>query len=243
MKTKVKHVMTKGATYAYDEAAEMVLHSSMAKHLVLQCYEFSLCCFVNFDCEISKSEYLNGFYLFIEMDDFDGAEQYLDKVIKNIEKRTNRLEIVSDFYNKVINIYEEKVEKDLSNQFINKYKFKHAQYLFVVEEYDKVSHLLQEVIKKNRKSNCDQKLTESSCVYACLVAILTDGPDAQGQIDNICNLWSDFEECKQYSVVNSIVESLQNNDIGGLEKAVKSLSIDKDKVAMFNARVMDLIET
>ncbi|KII63155.1 hypothetical protein RF11_11640 [Thelohanellus kitauei] len=88
------------------------------------------------------------------------------------------------------------------------------------------SYFLQ-IISTVAKNVSYNELIEASCVFACLIAIRTDGPDAQKCVENCCSLWKEFKQSSEYLLILQIMELFQTKNLEELKKALKSLKIIK----------------
>ncbi|KII62375.1 hypothetical protein RF11_02495 [Thelohanellus kitauei] len=199
-------------------------------------------CVLKTDTALSLSYYILAMDLLIEMGDHKEAQNYSEKVAARVYLHTKDISLISKFYDNIIEYYAYYVDSDVFYSFINKYRFKRAEYLFKASEYERALEQFVDIIRTNNGTNCDKELTELSFVNACLIAILTQRTDTQKYIDELYRKSSDSQDSVQYLLIKRIIESLHDKNYKGMKDLGERLSINGDNVTLFNARSKEIID-
>ncbi|KII63297.1 hypothetical protein RF11_04956 [Thelohanellus kitauei] len=151
----------------------------------------------------------------------EGVEGFCESLEESFCGLSLNQKHLAEFYKHVIGLYFNTVKSDVLDSYINKYRFKLAEYLFTERDYKQALALFKTIIRTNTDKNLDHEMTECCCVYACLIVILCKRPEyIHKHISEIREMTSDFEESVQYLTVQRIIESYLNKNYQGIEDAV-----------------------
>ncbi|KII65291.1 hypothetical protein RF11_02711 [Thelohanellus kitauei] len=168
---------------------------------------------------------------------FKKAQDFSEDIVIRLYLSGIDKSLISTFIENVTKLY----ENSEKNNFFNKNKFNQGKYLFILEDYEPSLEHFNDVILNTADNDSDKELTEQCSIYACLVAILSKGPEALKYIDEIGQISKDFMQSPQYSIVKRIGESVQNKSCVELENSAKDLSIYSRNARLFYDRTKDRI--
>ncbi|KII70076.1 hypothetical protein RF11_11877 [Thelohanellus kitauei] len=86
------------------------------------------------------------------------------------------------------------------------------------------------------RNDFDLLLVKRSCIYARLIAILSEETDNIFCVYDLCRLPKIFEDCHQNLLIKKIVESFKNENYEELEDLVNNLTINNKYAQIFCSR-------
>ncbi|KII60887.1 hypothetical protein RF11_05927 [Thelohanellus kitauei] len=156
----------------------------------------------------------------IIQDDLDGAEKFTEYVIDILPTCRSTKWLVAEYYEHIITIFEHSKDLDPDKIYLDKYKLKLAENVFLHRHYKWSLKLFTQIIEGNKDKSSQKDFVTRCCVCGSLAAILSKGIHARKKLEKFSKLYDDFDQSCQYMLLNKIIEYWQKRDIEMLENTV-----------------------
>ncbi|KII65294.1 hypothetical protein RF11_02714 [Thelohanellus kitauei] len=204
------------AGQAFSKAGNVAKNDLQNYMVAMHSYDQAGNCTLKSEPDGAPIKYERAVEMLIKMGDDKGVIEYTEEVATKLSHPRIRKELLTEFYENVLQIHEESSPKDL----LNRYKIHHGEYFFSMRNYSRSMKLFKELVLANVGKDYDKEITEPCLIYSCLMAILTKGDEALKYIGLFCSKFKDFKESPQYLLIIRILKSIQNQNFDELADAV-----------------------
>ncbi|KII64572.1 hypothetical protein RF11_06328 [Thelohanellus kitauei] len=168
-----KYTLFRRAGNAYLDAVKIALDCLNDYNLATRYYWLAGNCFLEDDPELSLICYVVVIQLIKKYGNYNDVELKTGNAAANLFCYSWNKHLISKFYEGVLLSYTNSDQKNLLRRYINKNKFKMAEFLYRSNDYEQAFDLFKEIILDSTGTDFDRDLMERSCVNACLAVVLS----------------------------------------------------------------------